>query len=155
MPYENINAILPDATVQSIQAHLSDSMQALPFLVNLTPKERKQKGPQARRRDIYAITCHEIAKNEPMLVPPTIDMAGWENDLDLINKLSSLKRQVAQLYEALDDTVLALKAETSMPSDLFYKTLKLLSKTNVPGVNVMVDRLTETKGNVGGRKKKQ
>nr|VFK80845.1 MAG: hypothetical protein BECKSD772D_GA0070982_11662 [Candidatus Kentron sp. SD] len=41
MPYQNIDATLSPADIKAIKAAFDTVLQKMPFLINLTPKERK------------------------------------------------------------------------------------------------------------------
>nr|VFK21492.1 MAG: hypothetical protein BECKLPF1236A_GA0070988_1030511 [Candidatus Kentron sp. LPFa]VFK34973.1 MAG: hypothetical protein BECKLPF1236C_GA0070990_1031711 [Candidatus Kentron sp. LPFa] len=41
MPYQNIDASLSPADIKAIKATFDTVLQKMPFLINLTPKERK------------------------------------------------------------------------------------------------------------------
>jgi hypothetical protein len=60
---------------------------------------------------------------------------------------------VAILFEALDDTCLASRMECQKASFMFLKLAKTFTKSNVPGIDVLVSDL-ESKGNSRGKKKK-
>ena len=51
MPYQNINAAISPADVQAVKDSFATILAKLPFLVNLTPNERKgllKTGPGSR-----------------------------------------------------------------------------------------------------------
>ena len=123
MPYENIEAELTQVDIQNIQDNIADIRAKLPFLVNLTKEERKQKGAHSKRRDIYVITCLEIAEKEFPTTLPAIDLTGWKKDVKLLEQLMSIKRRMNILNEGLDDTIVALKTETALTSNRFFGIL--------------------------------
>lgn len=141
MPYENLDITLSDVDFIEVTKKINIVIDILPFLINLTKQERIQKGAYTRRKDLFVQTAFEIATNEPLLVPQNLNMVGWENDIKLLEQLNTIHRQVMQLQEALDDTIIALKTETAKTSSLFYNSLKLQAKFNTPGVDAMVSKL--------------
>jgi hypothetical protein len=143
MPYENIEAELNDTDMDHIHELLFQLNGLLPFLVNLTLHERKQRGAYTRRKDAFVQKAMEIAKDNPSLLPPNFDLVAWQKDISLIEKLSSLHRQIKQLEEGLSDTIIALRTETAKTSSTYYNLLLIMKKLNTPGVDAMVKSLKE------------
>ena len=141
MPYENINSTISDADNNQILFELDIIKNLMPFLINLTKKERQQKGAFIRQKELFSITAFEIATKEPSLVPQNLDMQGWENDIELLKQLNTIHRIIMQLEESLSDTIIAVKTENAKTSSLFYNSLKLQAKFNTPGVDAMVNKL--------------
>jgi hypothetical protein len=141
MPYENLDAALSDTDMDEIMFELNNIIALLPFLINLTKKERQQKGAFIRQKNLFTQTAFEMATNETHLVPSNFNMAHWQNDILLLAKLQTIHRKIMQLQEGVDDTIIALKTETAKTSSLFYNTLKLQAKFNTSGVDAMVSKL--------------
>jgi hypothetical protein len=142
MPYENINTQLSLSDEADIRAKIEAVFALLPFLINLTKKERKQKTGQGRHKELFIITAFEIAQTNPLLVPQKLSMLEWENDIELHTQLISIHRRLKQLEEAINDTLLALKAEKSKSASVFYNTLKIFENSNiVDGIDTMVGKL--------------
>jgi hypothetical protein len=152
MPYENLDIELSDATMDEIEVHLHNLKTSLDFLINLTPKERKDRAAFSRQKLSFGQIALEIATSETQTVPPAINLLAWQRDLDAFQKLTRIKQAVAQIHEGLNDTTLALKTETSRTASIYYGTIKILAKTNLPGADAMVGRLQKALGNP--RKKK-
>jgi hypothetical protein len=143
MPYENIEAELNDSDMDHIQELLLQLKEQLPFLINLTLKERMNKGTYTRRKDLFVQKAIELAKNNPSLLPPNINLVAWQKDITLIEKLSSIHRQIKQVEEGLSDTIIALRTETAKASSTYYNLLLIMEKLNTPGVDAMVKSLKE------------
>ncbi len=141
MPYENINAKLNDETVIQIQKMLDEIQNQLPFLINLTPDERKQKGPYNRKRDLFNQKAFEIARDNTNLLPSNIDLIAWQADRKLLAQLNQLQKSIAQLHEGVGDTIIALQTEVSKTSSLYFKLLKVMAKLNIPGIDAMLESL--------------
>lgn len=142
MPYENIDFRLETADIDSINENIRQINKRLPFLVNLTKKEKRARGNYAARNELFVITAFEIAESDASLVPQVLSMPQWENDIVLCEQLTLMHRQIKQLEESLSDTILALKTEKSKTASIFYNTLKVLQTSNaVAGIDAMIDKL--------------
>ena len=146
MPYQNIQATLSGDDADNIALHLQAIRELLPFLINLTKEERGKGGGLGRDRYAFLMEARDIARNNPGLLPPVFDMAGWEADIALHGALRQLLQQVSSLHEALDDTVLALRIESQGRAADVRDYVKQAAKREVPGMDVLVARLKAADG---------
>lgn len=143
MPYENINHQLNDQELDSIQTSLIELKTQLSFLVNLTPHERKQRGPVIRKGEYFIQTAYEIAQQETQLLPAAISLSEWEADLRLLQQLKPIRNQIAQLHEGLQDTCMALQTELTQRALTFRKVLESLKQQQIPGIDIMLKKLEQ------------
>ena len=144
MPNDNrISAVLTDANVDEILAGLDTIKSFLPFLVNLTPEERRSLPSMGTARAgmdtdfINAMTMH------PELVPSFVNMTEVGKDKELRRQVDRLIGPFAEFCEALTDTR-ALTAGDSMMAYLsFYANCKEAAKRNVPGADTVVSNLAK------------
>jgi hypothetical protein len=145
MPYQNINATLDNndliAHIKNIQV-IKDS---LPFLVNLTPKER-QAGILGQNKLAFVNAAYDYATNYPTLVPAALNATNWASDIALLAQLTQLMQAVSVLQDALKDTTLALRIESQTAALQFYQYAKIAAQGQVPGVDVIVDDLKKKLG---------
>nr|VFJ60003.1 MAG: hypothetical protein BECKFW1821B_GA0114236_105310 [Candidatus Kentron sp. FW] len=84
MPYQNIDATLSPADIKAIKAAVDTIEQKLPFLVNLTPKERKalfKAGPDSVS---FLQNALDAARDHPNIPPhlpstPPRSNATWNS----------------------------------------------------------------------------
>jgi hypothetical protein len=150
MPYNNINARLDDAQLAEHLLALEEMQTRMPFLVNLTPKER-QAGKLGQNKLAFVKAAYDYAQHNSLLIPPALNIDDWNADIELLAQLVQLQQKTSMLLEALDDTTLALRKECQKASLQFYKYAQVAANSQVPGVDVIVDDL---KKKLGGRKGK-
>lgn len=152
MPYENLKASLTEIEIEDLQHSISHMKDMLPFLINLTPHERRKMGAFMSRDDLFTQKAFEIAMDNSSLVPQNLDMDGWKMDIELHAHLQNMYRQLNQLMEGLSDTIMALKTEKTKTANMFFNMLRVQKDSNVPGIDAMIASLQASKAKVGRKK---
>ena len=140
MPYQNISASVSDANVQAIKDAVASIQQKLPFLISLTPDERKgifKTGPNSLSFVQNALTA---AENNPDILPKSFDVDEFTSDVDLFGVLTDLNTVVSQLASEIDDTRLAVGGEAMQEATQVYNYVKAAVK-NAPGLKPVADQL--------------
>lgn len=146
---------MPQTDAESVIQSFADAKELMPFLISLTAKDRKQKYPFARRKDMFAKESLLFAQRNPNHVPAAIHVADWQKDQTILDQLTLIKRHLETLDLALADTILALRAETAKTAFFMYKMLEILDKNGVPDIHIGFEKLKKSRGNLGGKKKKK
>lgn len=89
MPYANIYATLTDADMLDIFNHIDQSKVKLPFLVNLTIKERKKAGRKGASVKAFNKKTLIYAQQNPQYIPSYLDINGTYADQELCDKLKA------------------------------------------------------------------
>jgi hypothetical protein len=142
MPYQNISATVSDATIQAIKDAVASIQQKLPFLISLTPEERKaifKTGPNSLS---FVENALQAAQNNPTIFPQSFDADEFESDVDLFAALTQINTVVAQLASEIDDTRLAVGGEAMQEATQVYNYVKAAVKTS-PGLKPVADQLGE------------
>jgi hypothetical protein len=116
--------------------------QKLPFLVSLTPDERKstfKAGPNSLSFVEHALTA---SKNNPDILPKNFDVDEFESDVNLFAVLTDLNTLVKQLASEIDDTRLAVGGEAMNEASQVYNYVKSAAKTT-PGLKPVAVQLGE------------
>jgi hypothetical protein len=145
MPYNNINATLDNADLDAYIKNIQVIKDSLPYLVNLTPKER-QAGVLGQNKLAFVKAAYDYASNNPILVPAALNAADWASDIALLAQLTQLLQAVNVLQDALKDTTLALRIESQTAALQFYQYAKIAAQSQLPGVDVIVDDLKKKLG---------
>jgi len=140
MPYNNIEASLSPIAQADLMQHIEDIRALLPFLVNLTPKE-KQMGKYGQHNYVFLKSAYDYAQQRAELLPPSFSLTGWQADIELYDKLTPLAQQVTMLKEALDDTLFALRTEAQKSALDFLKLAQVAANGNQPGTTQLVEDL--------------
>ena len=139
MPYENISATISDQAMAEIKGAIATIHAQLPFLINLTPDERRKRFKMGDKSLAFVRNSVTATQNNPDIVPGKFDIAEFNRDY--------------QLTETVDDTLLAIGSESMASSLLVYDYAKTTSRHS-PGIKSVADQLGERFKAVGKRRSK-
>ena len=139
MPYENISATISDQAMAEIKGAIATIHAQLPFLINLTPDERRKRFKMGDKSLAFVRNSVTATQNNPDIVPGNFDIAEFNRDY--------------QLTETVDDTLLAIGSESMASSLLVYDYAKTTSRHS-PGIKSVADQLGERFKAVGKRRSK-
>lgn len=154
MPYANISASLSDADARAIREALESIKAKLPFLVTLTPKERRSLVKMGEKSVPFVQQCLQAVKDNPSLMPPTFNVREFEADVNLASMLLPILLAAQDLVAKIDDTLLAIGSEAMRQSNDVYAQVKLNARRN-PAMKATAEQLaTRFKAISQGRRKK-
>lgn len=140
MPYQNIDAAVPAADLQAIRDAIAGILEKLPFLVNLTPEERKSTFKTGPDRLSFVNNCASAAQANPSIFPPSFNVAAFQKDVALFAVLSELCTLVNSLASQLDDTRVAVGGEAMQEAIQVYKYVQAASG-NTAGLKPLAEQL--------------
>lgn len=140
MPYQNIDAAVPAADLQAIKDAIAGILQKLPFLVNLTPEERKSTFKTGPDRLSFVNDCASAAQANPTIFPASFSVTAFQKDVALFAVLSELCTLVNSLASQLDDTRMAVGGEAMQQSNQVYKYVQAAAG-NTPGLKPLAEQL--------------
>jgi hypothetical protein len=142
MPYQNINATLSPADLQTIKDSFAAILGKLPFLVNLTASERKALLKTGPGRLSFVQNAATAAQNNGTIFPASFNTADFQKDVDLLATLTELGTLASSLASRIDDTRLAVGSEAMQQATLVYNYVKTAAK-NTPGLKPVAEQLGE------------
>lgn len=151
MPNDNrISAAIAAADKTAFLGHVTDATALLPFLINLTPTERRRlPGIGIERAGMVedfslAMTAH------PTLVPSFVNMVEVNKDIVLFRDLLPLLNAATELCEKIDDTMKATSSDLFVAFTAFYASVKEARRRNVPGSDAVYAELAPYFARNGG-----
>jgi hypothetical protein len=142
MPYQNINATLSPADLQTVKDSFATILAKLPFLVNLTASERKailKAGPSSLA---FVQNASTAAQNNATIFPASFNTADFQKDVDLLATLTELGTLASSVASRIDDTRLAVGGEAMQQATLVYNYVKTAAR-NTPGLRPVAEQLGE------------
>ncbi len=141
MPNE-FRADIPAATLAQAQQHL-DALKALlqPYLLSLTPAERKKMLRMADKTLAFVQKSTSYAVSNPAFVPSFLDLAELQQDAAGVAALTPLRQQFEQLSLDLDSTVMTAASEAYANALKLYANIKFLAKNKQPGAQAAFEEL--------------
>src|SRR6476620_7125363 len=130
MSTNRVSAILNDADKTAVLEALAQVKEKMPFLVNLTGIERKRTRKMGAKSVEYVNLNLQGSKTFASLIPPSVDVAEFTKDVNLVNQLLAVRMEVEKLLEGIDDTMVAAGSDAMQYADLVYAYLKRGSKSN-------------------------
>lgn len=128
MPDNRVSASLPQADQQAVLAAIDNIRQKLPFLIDLTPDERRslpKMGDTSRGFVTQALTVAE--QNEDIL-PRSFDVNEMRKDMELLDSLRPVLTALSQLSELVEDTYTAIGSEAYTSALLVYQYARSAGK---------------------------
>ncbi len=152
MPYANLQPVFDEAELQLCIDNIAECQSRLPFLINLTPEEKKLYLRLGKKTLSFISRALLHCKNNSNLQVDFAPYAEWKNDWEVCQRLELLEIQIQQLHEGILDTIIALRQESMRAGLTFYRNAKEATKYNVPGSNSIVEDLSTM---MPGRKAKK
>nr|VFK60591.1 MAG: hypothetical protein BECKTC1821F_GA0114240_10477 [Candidatus Kentron sp. TC] len=152
MPYQNIDASLSPEDVQAIEAAFQTILEKLPFLVNLTPKERRSLFKTGVDSVSFIENALNAAQDYPDILPATFKTEELKSDVDLFSVLTDIGTIAASVASEIDDTRLAVGSEAMEKGTQVYNYVKTAAKTT-PGLKPVADQLGQRFKKAGRHKK--
>ena len=111
MPDNRISAGLSQADQQAVLAAVDTIREKLPFLIDLTPEERRALPKMGDRSRGFVTQALTVAAQNPDVLPRSFDLEEMRKDVDLVNSLQPVLAALSQLSELVEDTYTAAGSE--------------------------------------------
>jgi hypothetical protein len=112
-----------------------------PFLIALKAKERRGGIKMSDKSLPFVEKVVEYAQTHPNFKPPYMQLDELLIDLKAVGDLTQLYREVNQLCDNLNDTILLSGTEAFTESLAYYNSVKQAAKMNVPEAKVIYEDL--------------
>ena len=134
MPENRVNATLSPEDKAEIIAALRLVKQKLPFLVGLSPAQRRDLSKAGRLRYSFVQKTLILAEQNPQILPQAFNVEDFRRDVELLDALRSVFGEVVDLHELLGDTLIALSHETYRAARTVYHLAKADSGHGLDGL---------------------
>ena len=121
MPDNRVSATLGEADRQAVLAAIDTIRTKLPFLIDLSPEERRtllKMGDKSRGFVSQALT---LAEQNADILPRSFDVAEMRKDVDLLAALTPVMASLSQLSELVEDTYMEVGSEAYTSALLVYQ----------------------------------
>jgi hypothetical protein len=127
-----ISVVLDDQTLVEIRAAIGVLRTKLvPHLKTLSVQDRKELPKLGDKSTAFVQKAYEYSGIHPDLVPGYLDRQAFRVDLDGLQQLQALERELAPVNEALSDSILLAGSEAYQAALLFYGNVKGAKKVNI------------------------
>ena len=142
MLHENrISAELTEEDMKLIFSSVQNMEANMPWLTNLTPKERITLPKAADKTVSFLDKALDYSQHNPQFVPPFLNVTEFAKDVTLAEKLLSGARPIRMLADKMEDTAMRASSEAYQAALLFYQAVKAAAKLGVPGAQTIYEDL--------------
>ncbi|MDR3309061.1 MAG: hypothetical protein LBS80_03820 [Tannerella sp.] len=134
--------LIPTKDIYAVRDLLIQARSLLAaYVTPLTPAERRAMIKMGAKTLSFVEKAHEFAHANPILCPPYLDMAGFDIDFADASGLWDVIVSSQQLHELLDDTGMLAGSEAYQAALVFYNSVKVAARQNVPGAKAVYEEL--------------
>lgn len=128
MPDNRISAPLSQTDRQVMLDAINTIRTKLPFLIDLSPEERRTLPRMGDKSRGFVAQALEVAEQNPDILPRSFDVAEMRKDVELLSALSPVLAALSQLNELVDDTVMEVGSEAYAAALLIYQFARAAGK---------------------------
>ncbi|MDQ6623262.1 MAG: hypothetical protein M3Y86_07230 [Verrucomicrobiota bacterium] len=131
MPQQNLVAgTLTDANKQAVLTAIDTIRQKLPFLVNLSDDERRSLPKMGDKSTAFVQKAYDFAQQNTDKLGADFGMDDYTEDRELETQMREIETALGQVSEEVSDTMLALRSDLMVRSNLVYAFMKVLGKAS-------------------------
>lgn len=128
MPENRVSASLSQADLQAVLAAIQTIREKLPFLIDLSPEERRSVPKIGDTGHNFAAQALAIATQNQDILPRAFDLAEFQQDVDMLGGLRPVVLALTQLQELVEDTYLQVGSEAYTSALAVYGYAKASDK---------------------------
>lgn len=128
MSIEKVNAELSKETREALFAIVPSIREKLPFLIELSPSEKRKMSKIGDKNQLFVEKVLELAKRNPGFLPRDFDVEGLEKDYNLFKDLSNFLSALKKLIEEVEDTATAVGSDAYSEGLIVYDYVKAKGK---------------------------
>lgn len=121
---------LSEANKQAVLDAIATIRQKLPFLVTLDDAERRSLPKMGDKSTAFVQKAYEFAQQNTDKFGSDFGMDDYTEDRDLEAQMRESEIALTQLNEEVSDTMLALRSDLMVRSNLVYAFMKVLGKAS-------------------------
>jgi len=121
MPENRVSAVLSDADRQAILAAIETIRTKLPFLIDLTPEQRRSLPKMGDKSRAFVAKALAIAQHNSNFLPRSFSVEEFERDVALAEALLPIIVSLSRLSEQLNDTYTEVGSEAMSASLVVYQ----------------------------------
>jgi hypothetical protein len=128
MPENRVSASLSQTNQQAVLDAIQTIREKLPFLIDLTPDERRSLPKLGDKSQAFVTQALTVATQNPDILPRAFDVAEFQQDVNLLAALQPLTAALTQLQELVEDTYLKVGSEAYAAALAVYQYAKASGK---------------------------
>jgi hypothetical protein len=146
MPENRVSASINEADRQAVLAAIETIRQKLPFLINLTPEQRRSLPKMGDRSRAFVSKALNVAQFNSDFLPRSFSVEEMERDVALTEALQPIMTSLTQLQEQVWDTY------TEVGSEAYSAALVVYQYARTSGAGAGLEALLDDMGQRFARK---
>jgi hypothetical protein len=128
MKDNRVSAVLSEADRQAVMSAIETIRQKLPFLIDLSPEERRTLPKMGDRSRNFVSQALEVATQNEDILPRNFDVEEMHKDVALLTSLAPVMLSLTQLQELIEDTYMAIGSEAYTAALIVYQFARASGK---------------------------
>jgi hypothetical protein len=124
-----ISASLNSADIDAILAAINTIKQKLPFLITLSPEEKRVLPKPGDRSRVFIGKALEVANQNPDILPRLFSVEEMRKDVELGQAMQPIELALTQLSEQVNNTVTVINSEAYAAALAVYSMAKVSGKS--------------------------
>jgi hypothetical protein len=137
MADNRLSANLSQTDREVVMQAIATIREKLPFLIDLTPEERRYLPKLGDKSRAFVTKALEVATQNPDFLPRSFDVDEMRRDVELFEALYPVLLSLTQLQELVDDTFIATGSEAYTAALAVYNYAKVSG--NITGLDAVID----------------
>lgn len=146
MSQNRVSGVLPADVKDQIHALLDQAKALMPFLVALTPADRRSMLRLGDRSEAFVRRAQYMANRHPGILSRDFDLQEMNSDIELYFALRDVQQAVTHFTELLDDTVAAAGADAFSATLDVYGFAKLANADGLDELRALMARRFSAQG---------
>ena len=121
MANNHINATLSAEDQAAVMEAITTLRDKLPFLITLTPQERKSLVKVGDEGWGFINKTLEVGTQNPEFLPRSFDISQMRNEVELLTVLQSITIALTQVQDLLNDSIQGLRSQTYRDALTIYR----------------------------------
>lgn len=124
MPENRVTSILSSPDQQEVLEAINTIRAKLPFLIDLTPDERRTLPKMGDKSRAFVNQALTVAAQNTDILPRSFDVEEMRKDLYLLQQLEPIKVALTQLTELIEDTYMEVGSEAYSAALVVYNYMR-------------------------------
>ena len=121
MPDNRVSATISQADQQAVLAAIETIRQRLPFLIDLTPEQRRSLPKMGDKSRAFVSKALTVAQQNSNFLPRSFSVEEMERDVNLAESLQPILASLTRLNEQLSDTYTEIGSEAYSAALVVYQ----------------------------------
>lgn len=133
---------IPEEVLAQVRSLLAQIISLLaPYALAITAEEYRAMLKMGNKSFAFVEKAFELAKQNPGLCPPFLDMEAFEIDFKDAHQLIPVINESKQIAEIIADICAIAGSEAFKAALIFYNASKVAAENDVPGAKTVYEEL--------------